>query len=356
MKKTRLLLFILAAICLVAGASSYYAYRLYKLENENYKTVRIAESGLSAYKLPHYVALEKSMYREQKLKIKTISLNSEKEVLSALEKGDADVGVVSPTSLVYKKSSDLKESTCPVAFAGIDRGATYHLVARENAPLLDVSSIKNKVIITGPPESEDTVFLEKVLRDNGLKPYENVTIITNIPDNIKMGALKSGAANYLILEDVSLPEALSRGLFKAKSFKTEFPAFIFVAREEYVKQNSEVLQGITDALYMAQLWLKYHTPAETANTLKKMRGFDKKYFPELIENCYSNENLGISPILEKNSMEAVVKMLEQSREIPMPVKADEIINTDFARKSLATVNYIPDDKKEKTGLQRFKFW
>lgn len=355
MKRSVLLLISLAALSIIIGAGSFFVYR-WSRNDERYTVIRIAQCGPSLYKIPHYIAREKALYRKQNIKIKEITLKSDREALALLENGQADIALVSPASLIMKRASNLKEGPEAVAFASLDRGATYHLVSMENKPLGDINSLKDKIIITGPPDSEETVFIEQALRDKGLKPYEDMTLITNIPEDIKIGALKSGTGNYLLIDDKNLPEALSRGLFRVKSLKAGFPAFVCVAVKDFIKQNPEALQGFTNALYMAQIWAGYHTPGETAAALNKTREVEGSSLPGLVESCYRNESLAASPVLEKKDMEALIKMLDRSREIPMPVKASELISSDFASTALSTVKYVPEDKQERTGLKRLKFW
>lgn len=355
MKKSKLLLISLVALSILIGAGSFWVYRWSRNE-EKLSLIRVAQSDPSLYKIPHYIAREKSLYRQQNIKIKEIYFDSDREALAALENGRADVAIVHPASLIMKRSSDLQEGPGIMAFASLDRGATYHLVAVENKPHENISPVKGKIIISGPPDSEETVFMEQELRDKGLKPYEDLTIITNIPEDLRIGALKAGAGNYLLIDDEHLPDSLSRNLFRVLSLKAGFPSFVCAAEKEYMQQHPAALQGFTNALYMAQIWAGYHTPGETASSLSKTREVESPSLPGLVESCYRNKNLAASPVLEKKDMDSLIKMLDRSREIPMPVKAEELINNDFAGAALCTVQYIPEDKQPKSGLRKLKFW
>jgi NitT/TauT family transport system substrate-binding protein len=354
MKKSKLLLFSLLALSVVLAAA-FGAYRWHR-NQQKYIVIRVAQCGPSLYKIPHYIAREKGLYRQQNIKIKELFFNSDREALAALSDGKADVAMVRPAGLIIKKASDLKEGPDLAAFASLGRGATYHLISAENKPLDNITSVRGKIIISGAPDSEETVFMEQLLRDKGLKPYEDLTLITNIPEDLRIGALKAGAGNYLLVEDSRLPDALTRELFRAASFQAGFPAFVCAARKDYDKERPGALQSFTNALYMAQIWAGYHSPGETATSLSKAGEIAGPSLPGLVENCYRNKNLAASPVLEKKEMESLIKILDRSREIPMPVKAEELINNDFANAAVGTVNYIPEDKQEKKGLRKLKFW
>ncbi|MHB8919386.1 MAG: ABC transporter substrate-binding protein [Desulfocucumaceae bacterium] len=353
----RYLILVLAGFILTAavGSGSFYAYQFLKGLGGEYENVRVAESQPAISKIPHYLALKKSFYRDQNVKVNTIDCPGDREALAALESGRADVALIRPSSLILKRTSDLKEGTGPVAFASLDRGTSYHLVARENKPLDDIKSLKNKSVIAGPPDSMETVFFESTLRDAGFSPYDSVTIITNIPEEIKMGALKAGTGHYLLLEDRDLPAAAARGFFRVMTFKAEFPTFVCVASREFWSNRPEALQRFTNALYMAQTWMKYRTAADTAAVIKNIPGIDRDSLPGLVARYYENGSLSESPVLPGKNIDTVVKLLDRSREIPMPVSSRELVTGQFAESAVKTVRYIPE-KEDRTGLQRLKFW
>lgn len=355
MVKYRLPVIALIAALLVGGAAYFYFFRLGD-RGEKIDTLRLAEGQPSIYKLPHYLAIDKKFYGTQKINLKIVDCSDDGQALSALEKGEADIALVSPYHLVLRKSSSLKVGTAPVAFAALDRGTAYHLLSRDNTPLDDIKSLKGRTVIAGPPNSDETVFLEYVLKNAGLKPYESVTIITNMPADIRAGALKSGTGHYLLVEDKNLTAALTKGLYKAKTVKADFPAFVCVTTGEFAKSRPGSLQSFTNGLYTAQLWMKNHTAGETAAAIKNNRGLGRNLLPGLVETYYSNGHMRESPVLQGKDLEVVVQLLDQSRELPMPVNTGEMVNNDFSRAALNAIKVLPDEKKEKTVIQRLKFW
>ncbi|MHB8157484.1 MAG: substrate-binding domain-containing protein, partial [Desulfocucumaceae bacterium] len=130
MSKSKMIL-LLAVAGIIIGAGSFFGYRSITGDKE-LKKIRLADSQPSAYKLAHYIARENYFYRSNKVKIIPVNCIDDKEALAALEKGEADVALVSPPSLILKKASDLSEAPGPYAFASMDRGSIYHFVARKN--------------------------------------------------------------------------------------------------------------------------------------------------------------------------------------------------------------------------------
>lgn len=339
----------------VIGVGSYVTHQWFVQKNQNYLPIRVAESEPDIRKLPHYLAKKESFYHEQKLRIKTVECQDDREALVALETGKADVAFIKSSSLIMKRASDLKEGAGPVAFASLDRGTAYYLVAREEKPLTTIQSLKEKTVIAGPQDSMETVFLENSLRDAGISPYESVTIITNIPEEIKFGALKSGTGHYLLVEERDLSPALSRGFYQVQTLKTNFPTFVCVTTEDFIKKHPLALQKFTDALYMAQIWIKHKTPAETAAVVKSIPETDKNTFSNLLNQVYRNKSLAETPAVEAKDMDLLIQSLDRSRELPMPLEGSMLVVGRFAEQSVKTVQYIPQDDK-KTFWDKLKFW
>jgi len=354
LKSGKLLFFFITTA--ITAILAYLLVFIIQNNEKKYGVVHLAECRPSIYKLPHYLALENSFYKDQLIKIRPVECQSDNEALSALEGGQADIALVGTASLIFRISGELKEGSNLAAFASLNRTATYHLVSRENTALDDIKSLKNKIIIAGGQDSEETIFLEHILRDGGLSPYESVTIITNIPEEIKMGALKAGTGHYLMLENNDLPTALSRGFFKIKSFQTNFPSVICVTTRDFEKNRPQVLQGFTNAVYMGMVWMKYHTAEETTAACRNTHGIERVIFSQLVKNCYDSSSFGESPVIQANELDALVGLMDRCREIPMPVNSSELIDNRPALSSVRSVHYVPEDKQKKSGLQKLKFW
>lgn len=355
MGKSRLFFFVLLILAAAVATGAFCLYR-HLTGGTEFVTVRVAGGQPSVSKLPYYLAVKKQFFKEQRIRIKNVDCQDDREALTALESGKADVALVKPSSLVFRKAAGLNEDAGPVALASLDRGTRYHLVGREDKALVDIKSLKNKVVLAGSPNSDETVFLEHILRQEGLSPYESVTIITNIPGEIKMGVFKSGTGHYMLLEEKDLAAALAGGFYTARSFKTEYPSHICVTGSRSIKEQTAALQGFTNGLYMAMIWLKYHNAGETAAAIRSIPGSDPKTTARLIEGYYKNQSLPDTPLLPPKNLETMIKMLEKAREIPMPVNSIQLICDKYALNSINTVQYIPEDKQEKKGWQRLKFW
>lgn len=355
MKRTVLLILAAAFLISAIGTGSLYTYRLMSAKEQD--TLRVAESDPAIGKIPHYLALKKNFYRDQKVTVKTVEVRDDQDALAALESGRADVALVRPSNLIYRKASYLREGKGPVAFASLDRGTSYHLLARENKPLDKIQSLKDKTVIAGPQDSMETVFLENALRDAGISPYDSVTIITNIPEEVRIGALKAGTGHYLLAGEEVLQATAARELFRVMSLKTDFPTAVCVATPEFARDHRQSLQKFTNALYMAQTWLNHRTAADATAALGSVRGIAKESLPGLVARYYENKALPDSPVPQGKSIETVVKMMDRAREIPMPVSSADLISGTFAENSVKTVKYVPPPPEREGGLlNKIRFW
>ncbi len=182
-------------------------------------------------------------------------------------------------------------------------------------------------------------------------------MITNIPEEIRIGALSAGTGHYLLADDNDLIPAISKGFYTAKTIKTIFPVYVCVTSPEYIKQHPEALQRFTNSIFMALVWLKYHTPEESAQVMESIPTIDEDLFPVILKQYYNCGGLPENPVPKLENIDVLIDMFKRSREIPMPIKAGEITDVQFANTAVNTINYIPEDKKpKKTGLDRLKFW
>ncbi len=354
MKKYILSFLLLILSLTIVTAGLFQGYKIYQANKEKYSYIKVADSTPEINKLPHYLAVKESIYKSQMVKVKQVKTDNDQEALRALENGDADVALVKITSLLYNRTSSLREGPGNTIFAALDQGITYHLVSPENKLLDDIQDVKNKTVITGMQNSLETVILESVLRDAGVNPYESVTLITNMPDEIKIGALKVKTGHYLVVEGNNLIPTLSEGLYNAKTIPAEFPVYVCVTSARFIKEQPDALQRFTNAIYMAQTWLSFHTPQESVKAVGKIPSIDGDLLPEMIKQFYGI--LPKNPVPKLENINILVNMYQNSREIPMPVKAEDIATEQFANTSVKTVHYIPEDKKPKSGLEKLKFW
>lgn len=364
MFKPKILVAGLAILSLIMGLGSFYIYRWSKPPEERTETVRIAECTPSVSNLPYHVAMEMDFFSEEKLKIKTKTYSGDNATLNAIADGEADIALAGLEELIYTRSGNLTDDSGPMAFACLAAKNNSFLLARETRESFSWAELKGKSIICGPPESIETVILEELLRRNDLSPHENVTLFTNIPQDLMVGALKSGTGNYVLLREpeASLSEAKGNARVVASLGEEigEYPAVVCAVSTEYAAKHPLAVQRFTNAIYKAQIWIKYHNASETRDLCKKtFKKMDRDIYTKLINRYFENNTWPQNPLIPEEGFNQAMAMLSRAREIPREIPYERMVNQSFAQRAVADINYIPEDKLPKKQfpdnlLERFR--
>lgn len=120
--------------------------------------------------LPHWVAVEKGFYRDERLRVKTISASNSALMVQAIQSGDADVlPAVSLLDILQAQSAPLDR---PLLFSHsrmrVDPAFESILVPTAS-PLATLQDLAGKRIAVYPGASS-TEAIKLVLRDNGVDP------------------------------------------------------------------------------------------------------------------------------------------------------------------------------------------
>lgn len=340
----------LAILLIILGTVSFTLYRLYDARREKQITIRVAHGPTGPYHLPYHLVVEKRFLKQDNISIKSFAQAGETEAMDTLLKGQADIAVLGLEEFINAGSRTLDGSFDAVAFAAISSESDTYLLAKEQQGSFQWSGLKGKTVICGSPDHIETMILEEVLRRNDLIPYENVTLITNIPDDLKVGALKAGIGNYLLVREPLATIARKDGsITVAASPGREIgpiPAVICVANKKYLSEHPETLQKFTNALYKALIWIKYHSPEEIRSLrIKSLGKKDRELNAIMMEKYAINKTWPENPNISGKSFELAVELMSRAREIPRVVSFEQSVDNSFASQAVNTVDYIPEDKK-----------
>ncbi|KJS18122.1 MAG: hypothetical protein VR69_02090 [Peptococcaceae bacterium BRH_c4b] len=356
MKKPLKTLTILLLLIIVLAALSLLAHHWF-LAGEKTVTIRVAEGAGGAYHFPFHLAGEMKFFKQESIAVKTKRYNTGDEAMDILLADKSDVALVDLEDFVRAGARRLDDDFDATGFAAITCINDSYLLAPEPGQNFAWVGMKDKSVICGSPDSIETVVLEEILRRQGLVPYEDVTMMTNIPDDLKIGALKAGIGNYLLVRG-PLAAAAEKGgaAVVIASLGNElgpYPAAICVVNKNFLSKHSGELQKFTNAIYKALIWIKYHTDAEigkhhTGAAEKK----DRELYSIMLKRYARDKVWPENPVITGDSFDGGMAMLARAREIPREVTYEGMVNSIFARRAVDTVKYIPEDKMPK---KRFPF-
>lgn len=301
--------------------------------------VRYEEVIRSVFYLPSYVALSKGYFKAEGLDvIMKTSWGSDKGI-AALLSHNADIVLVGPETAVYIQNGESPEKVR--IFCGLTATDGSMLVSRNKIDSFDWQMLKGKKIMSWRVGSMPALFLEHVLRANGLDPIKDVTIINNLAAPARHGAFASGASDYATFfePDVSKMAADGTGHFVTSIGRQvgNIDYTVFMATQPFIAEKPQVVQAWTNAIFKAQ---KYSLEADAGVIAREVA----QYFPKVelsliaksIERYRQLSILKASPLVEPDAIAGLQDLLVEGGLLKADnrVKYEDIVTTEFAKKAM----------------------
>ncbi len=322
-------------IVLIIACIVTYAFTKNNDKTGSLKTINLNEVTRSVFYAPQYVAISKGFFEEEGIKIEITTGQGADNVMTSILSGQCEIGLCGPEASIYVYNEG-KEDYVEV-FAQLTKRDGSFLVSKEKADNFSWNDLKGKVVIPGRRGGVPYMTLEYVLKQNGINPQTDLTLDDSIKFDLMAGAFTGGDAQYVTLFEptASMTEDSKKGYVVASVGEAagEVPYTAYCARKSYIEKNSDIIEGITRAIYKGQKWVKEHTSREVAEVIQS-------YFPdttvESIEKSVQsykdidawNEN----PILKEESFEKLQLIMTEARELTKKAPYDKIVNNSFAEK------------------------
>jgi NitT/TauT family transport system substrate-binding protein len=258
--------------------------------------------------------------------------------------GQVDIVLQGPETLIFIENSESPEKV--KMFSAITATDGLFLMSRQKVAAGDFKwdMLKGKRVMGWRPGSTPALFLEHVMRKNGVEPKRDTDYLTNIAIPARMGAWQANQADFAIFTepDPSRIEAEGQGYIVASIGKEAGPADYtgFIATESYIKKNPEIVQAFTNAIYKAQLWSAKADPKEAATLVAG-------YFPGVSVDLLASSikryrDLGIikfDPVTTSDALNRLQDIMVEGEVLKADkkVKYDRVIVTTFAEKAKQTI-------------------
>ena len=116
------------------------------------------------------------------------------------------------------------------------------------------------------------MVFEYILKENGIDPEKDLTIIQNIDFGSTAPAFADGRGDFTIEFEPGATslEYEGKGHVIASLGKDSgyVPYTAFSAKKSYLKENPDVIQRFTNALQKGMDYVRSHSPSETASVIK----------------------------------------------------------------------------------------
>ena len=300
--------------------------------------VRYNEVVRSLMYVPAYVAITKGFFKEAGLDVTMSTAFGGDKSMAALLSNAADIALMGPEAAIYVLNSD--SSTKVRIFCGLTSTDGFNLVGREKVDKFDWKMLKGKEILGFRPGSTPLLFLEEALRINGLDPKKDVKLNNNVAIPARVGSWLAGQNQYAIFNepDPSQFELDGKAYVVASIGQTVgFADYTsFMATDQYIKQNPDVIQTWTNAIYRAQKWTESAAAPDVVSAIAEFfPGINPKALASSVERYQKLKIWKNSPVIEPGPIEKFQDILVHGHVLEQGkrVKFQDLVLTDFAAKA-----------------------
>ena len=295
--------------------------------------ITLNEVAHSVFYAPLYVAIEKGYFKDENIDLTLVTGFGADKTMTAVISGEADIGFMGSEASVYMYSEGASDYV--VNFAQLTQRAGNFLVARQDNEHFQWADLKGKTVLGGRKGGMPEMVFEYILKENGIDPEKDLTIIQNIDFGSTAPAFADVRGDFTIEFEPGATSLESEGkghviasLGKDSGY---VPYTAFSAKKSYLKENPDVIQRFTNALQKGMDYVRSHSPSETASVIKPQ-------FPEttlemittIVTRYYEQDTWKSNLIFEESSFDLLQDILESAGELEKRAPYKDLITTEFA--------------------------
>jgi len=328
----RILILLLAAVVLLLPLTACGEKELEK--------VVVSEVAHSVFYAPQYIAMELGFFEEEGIALELVNGQGADKVMTAVIAGQADIGLAGPEASIYVLNEGREDHA--VIFAQLTKRDGSFLVGRTPEPDFSWEKLRGKYIIGGRKGGVPEMTLEYILRSHGLEPNETVTVDTSVQFALMAGAFTGGTGDYVTLFEptASMVEAEGKGYILASLGEEsgEIPYTAYFANKSFLKENADLVQRFTNAIYKGQQWVAAHSPAEIA---QKLLPYFADTDPALLETVMARHQQidawCTDPVMLESSLAKLQEVMMQAGELDAPADYTRLVDNSFAVRAMEQV-------------------
>lgn len=112
------------------------------------------------------------------------------------------------------------------------------------------------------------------------------------------------------------------------------PYTAFSAKQSYIDENPDVIQGFTNALQKGMNFVQSHTPEEIAAVIEpQFPETDLETITTIVTRYYDQDTWKSDLIFEESSFDLLQDILESADELDERVPYEDLVTTEFAEKA-----------------------
>lgn len=231
--------------------------------------VKLAEVVRSQLFAHVYIAISQGFIAGEGLEVELITAGGGDKVGALILSKQAEVGLSGPEVPIYIYNGDSPDK--PLMFASLNGTDGFFLVSRKKIDNFQWSMLNNQKILGWRPGSTPQLFLESVMKKNGVDARTVKEVITNIAPPAREGAWLAGGPDFAIFNEPATSKLEKAGYVNViTSIGREVGRVentVLFANKSWLSANRASAQKLTNAIAKAQAWMAKSSDEQVAKAM-----------------------------------------------------------------------------------------
>ena len=302
-------------------------------EQKELVEVTLNEVAHSIFYAPMYAAIEEGYFEEEGIDLTLVCGFGADKTMTAVISGEADIGFMGSEASIYTYAEGATDHV--INFAQLTQRAGNFLVAREEMPDFTWEDLKGHLVLGGRKGGMPEMVFEYILKQNGIDPGTDLEINQNIDFGSTAAAFSEGQGDFTVEFEPGATTLESQGKGYVVASLGEDSGYVpytaFSAKQSYIDENPDVIQGFTNALQKGMDYVQDHTPEEIAAVIEpQFPETDLETITTIVARYYDQDTWKSNLIFEESSFDLLQDILESAGELEERVPYDDLVTTKFA--------------------------
>lgn len=300
-------------------------------------SVTLNEVAHSIFYAPQYVAIENGYFKEEGIDLKLVNGLGADKTMTALLSGEAQIGFMGSESSIYTYNEGAKDYA--VNFAQLTQRAGNFLVSREPVNNFTWDMLKGTTVLGGRAGGMPEMVLEYILKQNGINIETDLEIVQNIDFGLTSGAFVGGEGDFTVeFEPNATAIELEGEGYVVASLGVDsgyVPYTAYCAKQSYIKDNPNVIQGFTNAIQKGLEYVNSHTSEEIAKVIApQFPDTDEATIAIIVERYKSQDTWKNDTIFEESSFTLLQDILFEAGVIDKYAPYSILVDTTYSEKAI----------------------
>lgn len=183
------------------------------------------------------------------------------------------------------------------------------------------------------------MVFEYVLKKNNINPAADLNIDQSIDFGSTAAAFSGGQGDFTVEFEPGASTLEKEGVgHVVASLGVDsgyVPYTAYSAKQSYIADNPELIQGFTNALQKGMDYVQNHTPEEIAKVIApQFAETDLETITTIITRYYEQDTWKEDLVFEEDSFILLQDILDEAGELEKRVPYEDLVTTEYAKKAL----------------------